>query len=73
MQKSSTEFTLSRRAMDVWLIAVPNVGTGGFVTPCVPVAMTPAGKEEDAARTEATALERKMRDRLRGAPKLAAG
>jgi hypothetical protein len=61
-QKSSIEFTLRRRAMDVWLIAVPVVGAGGFVTPCVPVAMTPAGNEEEAARTEATADETKRRE-----------
>jgi hypothetical protein len=42
-QKSSIEFTLSRRAMEVWLIIVGMVGTGGFVTPWVPVATTPAG------------------------------
>lgn len=54
-QKSSIELMLSRRAMEVWLIVVGEVGFGGFVGPWVPVAMTPGGKEEDAARTEVTA------------------
>jgi hypothetical protein len=45
MQKSSIELMLSSRAIDVWSIVVGSVGTGGFVTPCVPVAITPPGKE----------------------------
>ncbi len=35
------------------MIVVGIVGTGGLVGPCVPVAMTPAGNEEDAAWTGA--------------------
>lgn len=45
---------VSSRASDVWLTVVGAVGAGGFVTPCVPVAMTPAGNEEDAAETDWT-------------------
>ena len=39
--RTSIELTVRRRANDVWLIDVPIVGTGGFVGPIVPVAMTP--------------------------------
>jgi hypothetical protein len=45
------EFKERRRASDDWLTAVPVVGAGGFVTPIVPVAMTPG---EDWAKADAT-------------------
>ena len=41
---TSMEFTDNRRAIEVWLIAVPKVGWGGFVGPWVPVAITPGKK-----------------------------
>jgi len=44
-QLTSTELIESSLASLVWLIAVPSVGKGGFVTPIVPVAMTPAGND----------------------------
>jgi hypothetical protein len=62
-QKSSIELMLSKRAMEVWFIAVPNVGAGGFVGPWVPVAMTPAGNGEAAACTEVTAEETRSNEK----------
>lgn len=41
-ERTSIELTVRRRASEVWLIAVPRVGAGGFVTPIVPVARTPS-------------------------------
>lgn len=42
---TSIELIDNKRATLVWLIDVPRVGSGGFVGPIVPVAITPSGKD----------------------------
>lgn len=43
IEHTSMEFTDNSLDMLVWLMAVPSVGSGGFVGPIVPVARTPTG------------------------------
>ena len=58
-QLTSTEFTVNNRAIEVWLIAVPMVAWGGFVGPCVPVAITPGKKLCPDTRRGLAAAKRK--------------
>lgn len=58
---TSIELSEMRRAMDVWLTSVPMVAWGGLVVPIVPVAVTPAAKEDCALTEEPAARARRVR------------